>query len=162
MSQIQYRGFADINGWTFGTCRVLSFAGRQGGSGPRWNVICSVCQSQWIEGHAAITEAGTAYRCRNTACGQLHRIKPQKPKAIEHEPKPEPIQWQPSGLKVSPEYARYAAFVRANGGEPGSYADFSQLDSVYRAQLMAPVEAQAYADALEQNEQRRLKEQHEF
>lgn len=143
-------GFHNIEGWQFGTCKVLSFAGRRALGSPRWNMVCTVCRSQWQDGHFSITESGQNYKCRNVACGQLHRIKPSKP-AIEHdeqkpEPRPEPIQ---TGLKVSPEYARYAAFVRRNGHEPGSYQDFSQLDDVFKNQLMAPVESQEVADELE-------------
>jgi hypothetical protein len=154
-------GFHNIEGWQFGTVKIESFAGRRALGSPRWNCRCTVCGSNWIDGHFTITESGQNYKCRNVACGQLHRIKPSKPTVIEHEPipepkpEPEPIQ---TGLKVSPEYARYAAFVRATGGEPGSYQEFSQLDDVFKNQLMAPVEAQEVADELEQNEQRRLRE----
>jgi hypothetical protein len=148
-------GFQNIEGWQFGTVKIESFAGRRALGGPRWNCRCVICNSNWIDGHFSITESGTNYKCRNVACGQLHRIKPQRPVEHEPEPKPEPMQ---TGLKVSPEYARYAAFVRATGGEPGSYQEFSQLDDVFKNQLMKPVEAKEVADQLEQNEQRRIRE----
>jgi hypothetical protein len=147
-------GFYDLTGWTMGTVKVLSFAGRRSGGSPTYNVQCSVCQSQWVEQHYRLAEAQAAFRCRNTSCSKGLIAKPRHIEPIP-EPKPEPIQ---TGLKVSPEYARYAAFVRATGGEPGSYQEFSQLDDVLKNHLMAPVEAQAYADALERNEQQRIKE----
>ena len=148
-------GFHNIEGWTFGTVKVESYAGRRALGGPRWHCRCTICQSQWIEGHTAITEAGTAYRCRNTACGQLHRIKPQKPKPVEHEiEKPEPIQWQP---RKDSEYERYAAYCKRLGHQPGTQSDWANLDDRMKDDLLKPIEAQEFGDQLERDAREELR-----
>lgn len=138
-------GFHNIEGWQFGTVKIESFAGRRALGSPRWNCRCTVCGSNWQDGHFFITESGNNYRCKNVACGDLHRIRPSKP-VIEHDEKPEPLEFKP---RVDSEYERYARYCRANGHEPGSPSDWANLDDQGKNQILKPVEAQEVADELE-------------
>jgi len=147
-------GFADIAGWQFGTVRIESYAGRRALGGPRWNCRCTICFSSWVDGHFAITESGSAYRCKNQACGDLHRIKP-RPKAIEHEEKPKALEFK---QRIDVDYQRYARYCRVNGFEPESQALWSQLDDRMKDDLLEPVATQEFSEELERLEQKRLKE----
>ena len=148
-------GWVDITGWDLGTtCKILSFAGRRALGGPRWHVSCNVCGSNWIDGHFAITESGKNYRCKNVACGDLHRIRPSKP-VIEHDEKPKAMEFK---KRVDVDYERYARYCRVNGFEPESQALWSQLDDRLKDDLLEPVATQELSEELERLEQKRLKE----
>ena len=138
-------GFYDLTGWTMGTVKVLSFAGRRSGGSPTYNVQCSVCQSQWVEQHYRLAEAQAAFRCRNTACSKGLIAKPRH---IEHEPepRPDPIQFKP---RKDSEYERYARYCRGNGFEPENQSLWSQLDDRMKDSLLKPVAEKELVDELE-------------
>ena len=139
-------GFHNIEGWTFGTVKIESFAGRRALGSPRWNCRCTVCGSNWQDRHFSITESGQNYRCKNVACGDLHRIRPPKPTAIEHDEKPEPIQFQP---RKDSEYERYEAYCKSLGLQAGSQSDWANLDDQGKNEILKPVIAKECADELE-------------
>jgi hypothetical protein len=153
----EFNGFHNIEGWTFGTVKIESFAGRRALGGPRWNCRCVICGSSWIDGHFTITESGSAYRCKNQACGDLHRIKPQ-PKAIEHEheheDKPKALEFK---QRVDVDYERYARYCKRVGLQAGSQSDWANLDDRMKDDLLKPIEAQEFGDQLERDAREELR-----
>jgi hypothetical protein len=155
-------GFANIEGWKFGSVRVLSFAGR---NPVRWSVRCERCASTWTENHVKLTQGD--YRCKNVAC-QLGRV--QAPRAKHIEPEIEtPASIPVPAPRVSDEYRRYQEQMRLWNMEKdiGSYTDFQMLSDEQKGRIMAPVieaererELDALAASMEAQERERWRKQY--
>ena len=158
-------GFANIEGWKFGTVKVLSFAGRN--PAPRWNVVCERCSSSWTEQHYRLTQG--EYHCKNMAC-TLGRVQAPRAKQTEHEPEIEtPVPIPAPVPKVSDEYRRYREQMKVWGMEKdlGSSTDFEMLSFEQKGRIMAPVieaerqrEIEAFAASIEAHERERMRRQY--
>jgi hypothetical protein len=165
-------GFANIEGWQFGTVTAISFAGRT--PTPRWNVECTVCGSRWQESHQRLTEAGGVYRCRNVSCSKgliKRKALESKERDPESLPTPEPVH-----VSVSREYQLYSDYMKQNGfsdTDVGTWDEWQRLGAESRKRLLQPAliageaalkrrELEALGLALEAQERERMRRQYGF